>query len=227
MKTVAIFVICFALASTVFAFDGKNTERAIIDYAARLIKSNSSVDSVYVSMYSPRSRLVGVEADKILSVKPLDNFDLRYQRFLVSHQNGSKESTLTVTLELKVFSLVAVPAEHIFQGQENFSNKIEYKLVNITEFRNIVMDKGSFAGMRALTNLQAGIPVSRNSLRKIPHVSRNSRITVVYEKNSIALSFEAKALREGYIGDRVHFRNPFNQQVKFGTVIAENKVEIR
>ncbi|MGL5784717.1 MAG: flagellar basal body P-ring formation chaperone FlgA [Alphaproteobacteria bacterium] len=75
-------------------------------------------------------------------------------------------------------------------------------------------------------NLEPGKIIKARDLQKPILVKKNEIVTVIYQKNTLIIEHQGKALDEGGAGDAIRVLNPVSKKPIFGTIIARKQVKI-
>ncbi|MGL5720657.1 MAG: flagellar basal body P-ring formation chaperone FlgA [Alphaproteobacteria bacterium] len=75
-------------------------------------------------------------------------------------------------------------------------------------------------------NLEPGKIIKARDLQKPILVKKNEMVTVIYQKNTLTIEQQGKALDEGSAGDAIRVLNPASKKPIFGTITARKQVKV-
>lgn len=82
------------------------------------------------------------------------------------------------------------------------------------------------AGLEARVTLYPGRPVLVSQLGPPALVERNQLVRMVFQRGSLAIAAEGRALDRGGVGERVRVMNLGSRQIVTGAVAADGSIEV-
>ncbi len=79
----------------------------------------------------------------------------------------------------------------------------------------------------AVRDLRRGEVLKKGLLRKVPLIRRGDRVTIVYRKGNLEITFTGRALEKGFYRELVRVRSDNTGRILKGEVVSEGSVLIR
>ena len=131
-----------------------------------------------------------------------------------------------ITIKLKLYKDVAVSVNDIKRKETITKNdyKIEEREVSLLRGEPINPNK-NFKQLRAKRNIKHGTVIFGNMIEKIPDVKRGTRVTAIFQKGIVNISFNGTARTEGKVGDVIKIKRDDNKIFK-AEIINSKQVRI-
>ena len=81
--------------------------------------------------------------------------------------------------------------------------------------------------MTSARNFQKGAIITNNYLKAKSAVIKNSIVEIVFISNSLKITLQGKALKDGAIGDIIPVRSDKYNKIYTGKINSENEVMVR
>jgi flagella basal body P-ring formation protein FlgA len=87
------------------------------------------------------------------------------------------------------------------------------------------MNDRQFNRYKTIRNIRAGKIISANDLRRMLDIGRNESVTAIIKDGPVSITFKAKALKGGNIGDIIKIKRDYNKFFK-AQIITKHTVEV-
>jgi flagella basal body P-ring formation protein FlgA len=140
---------------------------------------------------------------------------------------GEKKSIYWVTGKVSIKRKVVVLKRDLIYNAKIQPDDLEIQKRDITFKNDTVTDLKEPIGALTLTQVTAGLPLTRSQFRRPPALIRGQNVTVRMGDGGWDVSIKGVAQESGMIGDLVKVLNPNTKKTVVGTVVAEGLVEVR
>lgn len=138
-------------------------------------------------------------------------------RLEVREPDGSVARKLTGTVMIECWASVPCAAVQLNRGDVLDPSQITFIRKNLAVNKGEIWD-GKGGPWRLTRALMPGDPIGLTDLTWVPTVSKGSRITLIYQSNSVRLAVRAEALADGVKGESIPVRNLASKKQIYATV---------
>ena len=161
-------------------------------------------------------------------VEPAFRIGLGTTTFRVYEYQGTRrrgERSVSVTAKRRMLAVVAV--EPIRRGALIGPNQVRVREVLVeTDMDLVVEDAGLVVGQVAAHSLSEGAVVTAGAVQAALAVRRRANVDVTYLRNGVRISFLAKALEQGAVGDTIEVQHQITQEIFVARVTGDNQVRV-
>ena len=138
-------------------------------------------------------------------------------RLEIREPDGSVSRKLTGTVMIECWASVPCAAVQLNRGDVLDPSQITFIRKNLAVNKGEIWD-GKGGPWRLTRALLPGDPIGLADLTWVPTVSKGSRITLIYQSNSVRLAVRAEALADGVKGESIPVRNLTSKKQIYATV---------
>lgn len=197
---------------------------------ARQVIDRYQLDSTLVRITLVRSNLTcddvsgfEVKTRPLTQSEPRGRFPMRVELF----REGTPAGSGAVSLDIRIYADLPVPAQSIPRYQVLSSDMFEYKRFDVTSITEKILDDVSqMSGCRAKQNLVAGKWISATRIEKVPDVENGASVTIVGSGPLFDIRVRGMALQNGVIGEKIKVKNIDSRKIIVGTISAPGVVQV-
>ncbi len=226
LQTCAVSLIFFLFSSVIHA--------GIID--ARVLQ-----DIIKKEIKKEYGEEVRVEKIRVHLSKPLGYRRLVSQEVELRLRKGFPSGTATVRIKTDSWRRIIgasievrwkcerhTLAEDVRRGDRIFPWQVEVASGFFPECgKNPVRDTSGYINYVAVRDLEKGEVLKKGMIRKVPLIRRGDRVTIVYRRGNLEITFTGRALEKGFYRELIRVRSDNTGRILKGEVVSEGSVLIR
>ncbi|MFA5098404.1 MAG: flagellar basal body P-ring formation chaperone FlgA [Candidatus Margulisiibacteriota bacterium] len=144
------------------------------------------------------------------------------------YEKGKYKETVYLQSRIKIMKNVLAVSDKIRKGEVFTSLNTDYVERDISHLpAGIVFDRARVEGKESVTLMPKGTLVLEWMARKIPDVVKGREITVFSVRGDILAGASCTALEDGYIGQKIRFKNTPSNKVIEAYITGPSEAQIR
>lgn len=205
---------------------GTEVKKAIIEQVKEKYKSYTSAQLDVQVIALPFKDLSVPEGNVSYIVQPsMNKFVARDLEKVSVYVDDQFVKTFNAPVVIKAYEDVLVASNFINIGQPLNTNNVTVKRIEISNVMSYPLRADALGKeMMAKKAFREGETLDKRFVKLRPEVVRNAIVTVTFKTNNLSITFDAKALSDGVIGESICLMSKEYNKVYTGKVIAENKV---
>jgi flagella basal body P-ring formation protein FlgA len=148
------------------------------------------------------------------------------QGFDINLKDGTSR-TFWMTGQANIYKQVAVAQRTIALGERLQPEDFKIQRKDISFIRDGLAVGGEILGQNAKRAILADSVILKNDLEREKAVLRGETVRVVLNDSSFEVSVNGVAEKDAFVGDLISVRNPKNQYMMSGKVVARGIVEMK
>ena len=179
-----------------------------------------------ITLKPATSLITKLQAYEVADVA-LSRDDLRRSRgnVMVTLQKGDKRRKLYFRYRIDADITLYAAATTLQKERAITPDVAIRKTVPFTLLYHQPIDDKDFYRYVAKQRIKAGTILTRDKLKRGSDISRNDTVTAIIRDGGVALTFEARALQSGNVGDIIKIRKDYKRQFK-ARIISNTRVEV-
>ena len=138
--------------------------------------------------------------------------------------DGIKHKSMAVNVQTSLETMVARLKTDVSRGVPLGEDDIEWELRRLERIGHAPISAENFDGLRARTQLRAGMVLDQRNVERIPLVERNQSVQVTAQRGNLRVRLKALAMQAGGKGDLIRIKNTDSGQTMQGRVQADGTV---
>ncbi len=175
----------------------------------------------------PATSLINKLADYQVSDVTITKDTLRRAKgnVMVTLQKGSKKRKLYFKYRIHADITLYTAATSLQRERTITPETAVQTTIPFTMLYHRPVDESAFYHYVARRHIKAGSILSYDQLKKRRDIARNDTVTALIKDGGLVLSFQAKALQEGDVGDVIKIRKDYKKRFK-ARILSNTTVEV-
>ncbi len=154
-----------------------------------------------------------------------DNLRRSRGNVMVTFEKGKRRRKLYYKYHIDADITLYTAATDLQRNRALTPDVAVQKTVPFTTLYHTPVDESAFYRYIAKQNIKADTILSLNRLKKRMDIARNDSVRAIIRDGSLSLSFEARALQSGNVGDIIKIRKSYKKFFK-ARILSNTEVEV-
>ena len=144
------------------------------------------------------------------------------------YEKGKFKETVYLQSRIRIMKNVLAASDKIRKGEVFASSNTDYVEKDVSHLpANIIFDRARVEGKESVTLMPKGTLVLEWMARKKPDVTKGREVTVFSVRGDILAGASCTALEDGYIGQKIRFKNALSNKVLEAYIVGPSEAQIR